>query len=276
MAGRHGDKYADLALHRPKWWQRAVGKGLCTIMWLWVLHRARKDGPVVLGWRHPWDGHGHGGGHGQGGGGGGLAEGHVHGEDDIEEETVQAEVKIEALPMKEKDQRKDGHKEPGVARKDHHKDRHKGPEVAKKDHHKDRHKEPDVTKKDQRKDRHKEPEVASFAAPAPPAKGKNLRTYDLADSRERQKAVKDALYAALRDGDHEQLESAIAEERKGRGAAHSHNSRSSKKVSESDAGPKGAEQLKAPKTAIPLSKEQMLRKAIEDHPKLLSLLKDDQ
>ncbi|CAN0899281.1 NADH dehydrogenase [ubiquinone] 1 beta subcomplex subunit 2 [Linum grandiflorum] len=23
----------------------------------WVLYRAKQDGPVVLGWRHPWDGH---------------------------------------------------------------------------------------------------------------------------------------------------------------------------------------------------------------------------
>ncbi|KAG6474499.1 hypothetical protein ZIOFF_068436 [Zingiber officinale] len=24
----------------------------------WVLYRAKQDGPVVLGWRHPWEGHG--------------------------------------------------------------------------------------------------------------------------------------------------------------------------------------------------------------------------
>jgi hypothetical protein len=24
-------------------------------MWLWIFHRARQDGPVVLGWRHPWE-----------------------------------------------------------------------------------------------------------------------------------------------------------------------------------------------------------------------------
>ncbi|BFI43015.1 hypothetical protein MPTK2_8g14200 [Marchantia polymorpha subsp. ruderalis] len=250
MAGGHGDKYADLALHRPKWWQRAVGKGLCTIMWLWVLHRARKDGPVVLGWRHPWDGHGHGGGHGQEGGG--HNEVHENGEDDMEEETVQAEVKIEPLPMKKKDEHKFSHKEPGVAKTDQHKDPHKQPEVANKDVHKDRHKEPEVTKKYHHEDRHKEPEV-------PKDHYKNLHM----DTRERQKVVKDGLYTSLGDDDLEELESAIAEERRERSASHSHN-------------PQQGEQLKSPRKAIPLSKEQMLRKAIEDHPKLLSLLKDDQ
>ncbi|KAG6520843.1 hypothetical protein ZIOFF_017904 [Zingiber officinale] len=24
----------------------------------WILYRAKQDGPVVLGWRHPWEGHG--------------------------------------------------------------------------------------------------------------------------------------------------------------------------------------------------------------------------
>ncbi|KAL3695484.1 hypothetical protein R1sor_009560 [Riccia sorocarpa] len=38
-------------------------------MWeLWVIHRARKDGPVLMGWRHPWEGHGHGPGDRGGGG----------------------------------------------------------------------------------------------------------------------------------------------------------------------------------------------------------------
>ncbi|GKV16152.1 hypothetical protein SLEP1_g26834 [Rubroshorea leprosula] len=23
----------------------------------WILYRAKQDGPVVLGWRHPWEGH---------------------------------------------------------------------------------------------------------------------------------------------------------------------------------------------------------------------------
>uniref|UniRef100_A0A7N0VA08 Uncharacterized protein n=1 Tax=Kalanchoe fedtschenkoi TaxID=63787 RepID=A0A7N0VA08_KALFE len=30
----------------------------------WIFYRAKQDGPVVLGWRHPWEGHGHAHGHG--------------------------------------------------------------------------------------------------------------------------------------------------------------------------------------------------------------------
>jgi hypothetical protein len=33
------------------WWGEAFG----TLTWLWIFHRARLDGPVVLGWRHPWE-----------------------------------------------------------------------------------------------------------------------------------------------------------------------------------------------------------------------------
>jgi hypothetical protein len=29
----------------------ALGAG----MWFWIFYRAKKDGPVVLGWKHPWD-----------------------------------------------------------------------------------------------------------------------------------------------------------------------------------------------------------------------------
>ena len=25
------------------------------VCWLWIFHRARTDGPVVMGWRHPWE-----------------------------------------------------------------------------------------------------------------------------------------------------------------------------------------------------------------------------
>jgi hypothetical protein len=41
------------------WWGEFFG----TICWLWVFHRFRHDGPVLLGFRHPWehadDGHHH-------------------------------------------------------------------------------------------------------------------------------------------------------------------------------------------------------------------------
>jgi hypothetical protein len=32
-----------------------VGEFLGFVCWMWVFHRARHDGPVVLGWRHPWE-----------------------------------------------------------------------------------------------------------------------------------------------------------------------------------------------------------------------------
>ena len=45
---------------------------MTTICWVWILWRCYEDGAVVLGLKHPWDGHGHGHGdddHGHGGGG---------------------------------------------------------------------------------------------------------------------------------------------------------------------------------------------------------------
>ncbi|CAO2814114.1 unnamed protein product [Amaranthus hypochondriacus] len=62
--GGHGTTYKGMTLHTPKRWHSVTGKGMCALMWFWVLYRAKQDGPVVLGWRHPWDGHddhGHGG-----------------------------------------------------------------------------------------------------------------------------------------------------------------------------------------------------------------------
>jgi hypothetical protein len=35
-----------------------VGDVFGTIAWLWVFHRFRQDGAVLLGFRHPWE-HGH-------------------------------------------------------------------------------------------------------------------------------------------------------------------------------------------------------------------------
>ncbi|KAK4793869.1 hypothetical protein SAY86_011863 [Trapa natans] len=70
MGGGHGhgggSTYKGFSVHQPKRWHVVTGKGLCAVMWFWVLYRAKQDGPVVLGWRHPWEGHedhshGHGG-----------------------------------------------------------------------------------------------------------------------------------------------------------------------------------------------------------------------
>ena len=31
------------------------GEAFGVLCWLWVFSRVRADGPVILGWRHPWD-----------------------------------------------------------------------------------------------------------------------------------------------------------------------------------------------------------------------------
>ncbi|GJP55012.1 hypothetical protein CLOM_g14005 [Closterium sp. NIES-68] len=68
MAGGHGNghgiTHGGLTLHPAARWHKVVGTGMCAMMWFWILYRAKEDGPVVLGWRHPWEGHGHGHGHG--------------------------------------------------------------------------------------------------------------------------------------------------------------------------------------------------------------------
>ncbi|XVE56256.1 hypothetical protein DITRI_Ditri03aG0223800 [Diplodiscus trichospermus] len=50
MGGGHGGSttYKGLNLHHPKRWHVVTGKGLCAVMWFWVLYRAKQDGPVVL------------------------------------------------------------------------------------------------------------------------------------------------------------------------------------------------------------------------------------
>jgi len=39
---------------------------MTTVCWVWMLWRCYEDGAVVLGLRHPWDGHGDHGHHGGG------------------------------------------------------------------------------------------------------------------------------------------------------------------------------------------------------------------
>ncbi|WRX31503.1 hypothetical protein QQP08_023990 [Theobroma cacao] len=50
MGGGHegSTTYKGVTLHHPKRWHTVTGKGLCAIMWFWVLYRAKQDGPVVL------------------------------------------------------------------------------------------------------------------------------------------------------------------------------------------------------------------------------------
>ncbi|CAH8363992.1 unnamed protein product [Eruca vesicaria subsp. sativa] len=58
MGGGGGITYKGVTVQTPKTWHAVAGKGLCGVMWFWILYRAKQDGPVVMGWRHPWDGHG--------------------------------------------------------------------------------------------------------------------------------------------------------------------------------------------------------------------------
>uniref|UniRef100_A0A822ZP70 NADH dehydrogenase [ubiquinone] 1 beta subcomplex subunit 2 n=1 Tax=Nelumbo nucifera TaxID=4432 RepID=A0A822ZP70_NELNU len=44
----HGTTYKGFTVHHPKRWHVLTGKGMCAIMWFWVLYRAKQDGPVVL------------------------------------------------------------------------------------------------------------------------------------------------------------------------------------------------------------------------------------
>ncbi|KAI2623250.1 hypothetical protein GGR54DRAFT_638489 [Hypoxylon sp. NC1633] len=34
---------------------RFTGTALGASMWFFLMYRAKKDGPVLLGWKHPWD-----------------------------------------------------------------------------------------------------------------------------------------------------------------------------------------------------------------------------
>ncbi|KAF7724586.1 hypothetical protein EC973_000894 [Apophysomyces ossiformis] len=43
--------------HFAGFWHRFTGKALGASMWFWMMYRAKQDGPVLLGLRHPWDHH---------------------------------------------------------------------------------------------------------------------------------------------------------------------------------------------------------------------------
>ncbi|CAP73136.1 uncharacterized protein PODANS_2_5510 [Podospora anserina S mat+] len=34
---------------------RYTATGLGASMWFWIFYKAKEDGPVLLGWKHPWD-----------------------------------------------------------------------------------------------------------------------------------------------------------------------------------------------------------------------------
>ncbi|KAG8074567.1 hypothetical protein GUJ93_ZPchr0006g43379 [Zizania palustris] len=55
--GGSGTTYRGYTIPHNKRWHTVAGKGLCAVMWFWVFYRAKQDGAVLLGLRHPWDGH---------------------------------------------------------------------------------------------------------------------------------------------------------------------------------------------------------------------------
>ncbi|KAF1002362.1 hypothetical protein AG4045_001599 [Apium graveolens] len=46
--GHGGITYKGVTIHQPKRWHSVTGKGMCAMMWFWILYRAKQDGPVVL------------------------------------------------------------------------------------------------------------------------------------------------------------------------------------------------------------------------------------
>ncbi|KAF4387318.1 hypothetical protein F8388_016727 [Cannabis sativa] len=50
MGGGHGEgtTYKGLTMYAPKRWHVITGKGMCAMMWFWVLYRAKQDGPFQL------------------------------------------------------------------------------------------------------------------------------------------------------------------------------------------------------------------------------------
>ncbi|KAG9232989.1 hypothetical protein BJ875DRAFT_485574 [Amylocarpus encephaloides] len=34
---------------------RYIGTGLSAAMWFFLMYRAKQDGAVLMGWKHPWD-----------------------------------------------------------------------------------------------------------------------------------------------------------------------------------------------------------------------------
>ncbi|KAK3378167.1 hypothetical protein B0H63DRAFT_238697, partial [Podospora didyma] len=45
---------AGLKAH-PSLIHRVAATSLGASMWFFLMYRAKKDGPVLLGWKHPWD-----------------------------------------------------------------------------------------------------------------------------------------------------------------------------------------------------------------------------
>ncbi|KAL4806029.1 hypothetical protein BDW62DRAFT_210829 [Aspergillus aurantiobrunneus] len=50
MAANH-----PIHIHPARPLYRFTATALGASMWFFLMYRAKKDGPVLLGWKHPWD-----------------------------------------------------------------------------------------------------------------------------------------------------------------------------------------------------------------------------
>ncbi|KAF2218417.1 hypothetical protein BDZ85DRAFT_286356 [Elsinoe ampelina] len=52
----HGPKGGHpIHIHPPGILYRVAATGLGASMWFFLMYRAKKDGPALMGWKHPWD-----------------------------------------------------------------------------------------------------------------------------------------------------------------------------------------------------------------------------
>ncbi|KAK9235184.1 hypothetical protein V1525DRAFT_447112 [Lipomyces kononenkoae] len=63
--GHHGPKTysGPIDIHPPRRFYRISNLVLGGAMWFWIMYRLKEDGPVLFGFRHPWEGHHAAGGH---------------------------------------------------------------------------------------------------------------------------------------------------------------------------------------------------------------------
>ncbi|KAK9478857.1 hypothetical protein V1514DRAFT_329957 [Lipomyces japonicus] len=59
MAGGHHHKTytGPIPVHAPPRLYRYSSIVLGASMWFWIFYRLKNDGPVLFGYRHPWEGH---------------------------------------------------------------------------------------------------------------------------------------------------------------------------------------------------------------------------
>ncbi|KAJ6127485.1 hypothetical protein N7523_003097 [Penicillium sp. IBT 18751x] len=50
-----GPSSHPIHVHPARPLYRFIATGLGASMWFFLMYRAKKDGPALLGWKHPWD-----------------------------------------------------------------------------------------------------------------------------------------------------------------------------------------------------------------------------